>query len=201
MGTGGFISPRVKRQGREADHSPPASSEVKNTWNYTSTPPYRLHGVVLNYLSTGATLPYLCCCSIQWSGAPDGARHQDGPSDWPSVVTLLWLNTLTLPQHATPSKQGRSFVRFFRFLAPFCYRLTCLSVLPRCSRSCCVRNVLHSGPTIQACLRCYCQSVNANIGALTAQSRRSCWAAAEPVWMNVRGFRHFSYLSAGTYRI
>jgi hypothetical protein len=30
----------VKRPGREADHSPPTSAEVKNTWIYTSTPPY-----------------------------------------------------------------------------------------------------------------------------------------------------------------
>jgi hypothetical protein len=28
----------VKRPVREADHSPPSSSEVKNTWSYTSTP-------------------------------------------------------------------------------------------------------------------------------------------------------------------
>jgi hypothetical protein len=35
MGTG------VKGRGREADHSPPTSAEVKKTWNYTSsTPPY-----------------------------------------------------------------------------------------------------------------------------------------------------------------
>jgi hypothetical protein len=27
-------------QGREADHSPPASTEVKKMWIYTSTPPY-----------------------------------------------------------------------------------------------------------------------------------------------------------------
>jgi hypothetical protein len=32
----------VKRQGREADHSPPTSAEVKKTWIYTSTPPYAL---------------------------------------------------------------------------------------------------------------------------------------------------------------
>jgi hypothetical protein len=38
----------VKRPGREADHSPPASAEVKKMWFYTSTPPKRLHGVVLN---------------------------------------------------------------------------------------------------------------------------------------------------------
>jgi hypothetical protein len=38
----------VKRQGIEADHSPPPSAEVKNAWSYTSTPPIRLHGVVLS---------------------------------------------------------------------------------------------------------------------------------------------------------
>jgi hypothetical protein len=32
--------PVVKRQGREADHSPPTSAEVKKMWIYTSTPPY-----------------------------------------------------------------------------------------------------------------------------------------------------------------
>jgi hypothetical protein len=36
----GALSPRVKRPGLEADHSPPTSVEVKNTWLYTSTPPY-----------------------------------------------------------------------------------------------------------------------------------------------------------------
>jgi hypothetical protein len=30
----------VKRPGREADHSPPASAEVKHSCIYTSTPPY-----------------------------------------------------------------------------------------------------------------------------------------------------------------
>jgi hypothetical protein len=44
MGTGGSF-PGVKRPGREADHSPPSSAEVKNSWSYTSTPPIR-HGVV-----------------------------------------------------------------------------------------------------------------------------------------------------------
>jgi hypothetical protein len=36
----GAISPGVKLPGREADHSPPASAEVKKMWIYTSTPPY-----------------------------------------------------------------------------------------------------------------------------------------------------------------
>jgi hypothetical protein len=44
----GALSLGVKRPGREADHSPPSSAEVKNAWSYTSTPPIRLYGVVLN---------------------------------------------------------------------------------------------------------------------------------------------------------
>jgi hypothetical protein len=39
IGTGGTF-PGVKRQGREADHSPPTSAEVKKMWIYASTPPY-----------------------------------------------------------------------------------------------------------------------------------------------------------------
>jgi hypothetical protein len=39
------LSLGVKWPGREADHSPPHSAEVKNAWNYTFTPPIRLHGV------------------------------------------------------------------------------------------------------------------------------------------------------------
>jgi hypothetical protein len=39
MGTGGSF-PGVNRQGREVDHSPPTSAEVKKMWIYTSTPPY-----------------------------------------------------------------------------------------------------------------------------------------------------------------
>jgi hypothetical protein len=37
-----------KAAGREADHSPPSSAEAKNAWSYISTPPIRLHGVVLS---------------------------------------------------------------------------------------------------------------------------------------------------------
>jgi hypothetical protein len=33
---GEALSPGVKWQGREADHSPPASAEVKKLWIYTS---------------------------------------------------------------------------------------------------------------------------------------------------------------------
>jgi hypothetical protein len=41
------LSPGIKRPGRDADHSPPPSAEVKNTWRYTSTP-LLLDGVVLS---------------------------------------------------------------------------------------------------------------------------------------------------------
>jgi hypothetical protein len=39
----GALSLGVKRSGREADHSPPSSTEVKNAWSYTSTPPIRTY--------------------------------------------------------------------------------------------------------------------------------------------------------------
>jgi hypothetical protein len=44
----GALSLGVKRPGCESDHSPPSSAEVKNAWSYISTPPVRLHGVVLS---------------------------------------------------------------------------------------------------------------------------------------------------------
>jgi hypothetical protein len=49
----GPLSPRVKRLGREADHSPPRSRMVEL---YLHSPIY-LHGIVLNKLSTGTTVP------------------------------------------------------------------------------------------------------------------------------------------------
>jgi hypothetical protein len=36
----GALSPGVKRPGREADHSPPTTVEIKKIWIYTSIPPY-----------------------------------------------------------------------------------------------------------------------------------------------------------------
>jgi hypothetical protein len=44
----GVLPLAVKRPGREADHPPTSSAEVKNTWSYTSTPQICLHGVVLS---------------------------------------------------------------------------------------------------------------------------------------------------------
>jgi hypothetical protein len=44
----GALSLGVRRPGREADRSPPSSAEIKDAWRYNSTPPRRLHGVVLS---------------------------------------------------------------------------------------------------------------------------------------------------------
>jgi len=44
----GFLTPGLKRSGREADNLPPCSAEVKDAWNYTFTYQIRLHGVVLS---------------------------------------------------------------------------------------------------------------------------------------------------------
>jgi len=44
----GALSLGVKRPGREADHSPPYSAEVKNVWSYNFTTTIRLHGKALS---------------------------------------------------------------------------------------------------------------------------------------------------------
>jgi hypothetical protein len=44
----GALSPRVKRQVREADHSPQASDEVKKMWIYNPFPPVRLLGIMIS---------------------------------------------------------------------------------------------------------------------------------------------------------
>jgi hypothetical protein len=46
----GLFPPGVKRPGREADHFPPFSAEVKNTWNYISTSPYAFKTVWKRYV-------------------------------------------------------------------------------------------------------------------------------------------------------
>jgi hypothetical protein len=51
------LSLGVKRSGREADHSPPASAEVKNAWSYTSVPPNMPSWRGAQLKSTGTPLP------------------------------------------------------------------------------------------------------------------------------------------------
>jgi len=46
LGPTGFFSTAVKRgPGREFDHSPPSTANVKNEWSYTSTLAIGLHGI------------------------------------------------------------------------------------------------------------------------------------------------------------
>jgi hypothetical protein len=45
MGTGGPFPGGKARPGRDADHSPPSSSEVVNEYELYSSPPKRHHGV------------------------------------------------------------------------------------------------------------------------------------------------------------
>jgi hypothetical protein len=62
----GALSLELKRPGREANHSPPSSTEVKNEWSYTSTPPYVFMGWCLvkhRDSFTFAFFPHL------WTGA------------------------------------------------------------------------------------------------------------------------------------
>jgi hypothetical protein len=42
------LSQVVKQPEYEADHSLPTGAKVKQTWLYTSTPPIKLHCIVLN---------------------------------------------------------------------------------------------------------------------------------------------------------
>jgi hypothetical protein len=44
----GALFLRKKRPVREGDHLASCNAEVKNAWSNTSTPPIRLHGVVLS---------------------------------------------------------------------------------------------------------------------------------------------------------
>jgi hypothetical protein len=48
MGFGEILSSGAKWPEYEAKYLSPSSTKVKNTWNYTSTPPIRLHGVALS---------------------------------------------------------------------------------------------------------------------------------------------------------
>jgi len=60
VGTRGTLSLEVKRSGCESDYSPPSSADFKNAWSYTSTPPTRLHNVVLSQSTrTTLLLPFL----------------------------------------------------------------------------------------------------------------------------------------------
>jgi hypothetical protein len=61
----GTLSLKVKRPGREADHSPPSSAEVNNAWTYTFPAPAYFHCVMRSLKkSTGTILPLSYCYSV-----------------------------------------------------------------------------------------------------------------------------------------
>jgi hypothetical protein len=64
------VSPGVKRPGREADHSPAASAEVKKMWIYTSTPPYVFTGTTLPYLTLRPVITNYICLLLLWLFKP-----------------------------------------------------------------------------------------------------------------------------------
>ena len=68
--------PEAKRPAWKADHRPPSSAEVKNTWSYTSAPPVYFHGVrwdnvafTLNIKSTNLWNCPLSSLPTKWGGA------------------------------------------------------------------------------------------------------------------------------------
>jgi hypothetical protein len=73
----GILSLGVKRPGREADHSPPSSAEVKNAWSYTSAPPIRLHSAVLSLAHGQLYRLYLHVGTGKWNLAHSiyGSMH------------------------------------------------------------------------------------------------------------------------------
>jgi hypothetical protein len=60
----GALTPRVEREGREADHSPPSSADVKNAWSYTSTPPVGFHGAGTILIFSSVSPPRFCTYAL-----------------------------------------------------------------------------------------------------------------------------------------
>jgi len=56
----GYLFPCVRSMGREFDHAPSSSTELKNEWSRTSTVPIRLHGVHSDNFTLSLTQGYKC---------------------------------------------------------------------------------------------------------------------------------------------
>jgi hypothetical protein len=55
----------MSRPGREADHTPPSSTEVKNAWHYTSIPQYVLLAWCLVKHTDNFTFTFPCKVRLQ----------------------------------------------------------------------------------------------------------------------------------------
>jgi len=83
----GALSLGVKRPGREADHLPPSSAEVKKARSYTSTPPIRLHGEVFKYRDNFTfTLSFTLCYVVV---TIDGSEYKYDYTDSSCVQAYL----------------------------------------------------------------------------------------------------------------
>jgi hypothetical protein len=114
----GALSLGVKRPGREADHLPPSSVEVKNAWSYNSTPQcvFMVWCLVKHKDNFTFYLCYFHCIlkkSILWEG-------KGGDLAW--KVTTLWFRR-DFTQHNPPfnPKYGTVTPNFVR--SPFVYTL------------------------------------------------------------------------------
>jgi hypothetical protein len=67
----GRISPRVKEQGRETDHSPPSSAKIKNGGVITPLPPYTFLAKcqLLKHKGNFITTFIICICMIYYQYA------------------------------------------------------------------------------------------------------------------------------------
>jgi hypothetical protein len=85
----GTFSPVVKRPGREANHSPPTSAEVKDTWIYTSIPLYVSMGVSTE---TNFTFTFLYVFGVPiHSLAVRSFKNLGLHHDWCPFVFIVWL--------------------------------------------------------------------------------------------------------------
>jgi hypothetical protein len=98
----------VKRQGQEADHSPPSSAEVKNAWSYTSIPNTPLW--------RGAQLK--AQRQLYLYQAVDGVQHNCLPEPYEpsSAQTVVEVNMNTSHQQTTDEdSMSRTDIIFCRF--------------------------------------------------------------------------------------
>ena len=73
MGTG-ILRLGEERLGHEIDRSTPSIAKARNEWNYTSSPPARLHGVHRNNFDL-LPLPFIFCKSSFRHVLRKGAQH------------------------------------------------------------------------------------------------------------------------------
>jgi hypothetical protein len=104
MGTGGVLYLGVKRPEREADHSPPSGAEVNNAWSYTSTPPMRLHGVVIKLRDNFTfNLVLESFYSLSWSINDPLFMVPESPSPCTRHMPLELILNQTNPAHVITS--------------------------------------------------------------------------------------------------